>query len=134
MKAIPGSCLCGGVKFECDNTFEEFFYCHCKQCQKVTGSAHASNLYTSPDNIVWTAGIELIRRYDMPNRIISSSFCNICGSPVPYVSKSGKALVVPVGTLEGTPNITPSANIFWAERNSWYEDGLMAEKFESFAD
>lgn len=133
MQTIFGSCLCGAVTFKCDNSFEKFYFCHCEQCQKITGSAHASNLYTSPQNIEWLTGPSLISRYDLPGRIITSSFFSQCGAPVPYISKSGKALIVPAGSLDSEPNLSVQANIFWSEHSSWYEEGLASWKFDKYA-
>lgn len=131
MDLISGSCLCGSVKFEC-GTFEQFHLCHCTQCQKTTGSAHASNLFTKPENIAWISGEKMVARYDVPGRTITSSFCSVCGSPVPYLSKSGKAVVVPAGSLDATPSISPQDNIFWAERATWYEAGVRSKSYDSF--
>ena len=132
MNIIKGSCLCGSVKFECKDTFQQFHLCHCQQCQKTSGSAHASNLFTDVDNISWLAGAEKIKRYDVPGRTITSAFCSDCGSPVPYVSGSGKALVVPAGSLDTPPSASPQDNIFWSERACWYEQGVNAKKYSGF--
>lgn len=132
MSMVSGSCLCGSVQFECESTFQAFHLCHCEQCQKTTGSAHASNLFTDPANIKWTSGQENIRRYDVPGRSISSAFCMNCGSPVPYLSGSGKALVVPAGSLNGSVDAVPQDNIFWKEKASWYTAGIEAKKCDGF--
>lgn len=129
---IHGSCLCGEVTFECSNQFVQFHLCHCTQCQKATGSAHVSNLFTAISDITWLTGMHLLKRYDVPNRAITSAFCSNCGSPLPYISGTGKSLVVPAGSLNGVPNITPSDNIFWEERASWYEAGIQSKKYPSF--
>ncbi|WP_115717560.1 GFA family protein [Gallaecimonas mangrovi] len=129
---IHGSCLCGQVSFELENRFSQFHLCHCSQCQKATGSAHASNLFTSPDNIHWLTGSDFVSRYDVPGRTISNAFCRHCGSALPYVSGSGKALVVPAGCLDDTPAITPEDNIFWAEKAPWYEAALASPHFAGF--
>ena len=117
------------VSFEMEDDFQKFHLCHCKQCQRATGSAHASNLFTGTDNIRWTKGKDLVKRYDVPGRCISNAFCVKCGSGLPYVSKSGKSLVVPAGTLESNPTVLPSDNIFWAERAKWYDAALNAKHF-----
>jgi hypothetical protein len=132
MNAVTGSCLCGEVKFECDDAFDFFHLCHCTQCQKTTGSAHVSNLFTDNDNISWISGEENILRYDVPGRTLTSAFCGKCGSPVPYLSKSGKSLVVPAGSLDKAPSIVPQDNIFWSERASWYEEGVKSKKYDGF--
>lgn len=134
MKKLTGSCLCGEVRFEIDDDFKHFQLCHCMQCQKSTGSAHASNLFADPDTITWRAGQESIVRYDVEGRSISNAFCRRCGSRVPYLSLSSNMLVVPAGLLEGIPSITPQANIFWHERADWYEEALSAPQYRGFKD
>jgi hypothetical protein len=131
---ISGSCLCGKVFFECDNRFDEFHLCHCTQCQKATGSAHASNLFTNKDNISWLSGLELVKRFDVHDRTISKAFCMECGSGVPYISGTGKALVVPAGCLNGKPDIDPQDNIFCSEKAEWYDKAICAKHFESFSE
>ncbi|XPF93518.1 GFA family protein [Colwellia sp. RE-S-Sl-9] len=132
MSIVTGSCLCESIVFECENSFTQFHLCHCVQCQKVTGSAHASNLFIAPNKIKWLKGENLIKRYDVPNRSISSAFCTECGSGVPYLSGSGKALVVPAGCLDGTPNIEAQDNIFCDEKAQWYDKAIHAKQFSKF--
>lgn len=132
MRTVKGSCLCGEVKFECENSFSVFHLCHCKQCQKISGSAHVSNLFTRTENIHWISGVDKIRRFDQPGRTITDAFCEKCGSPVPYPSGADKALIVPAGSLDDCPNIAPQDNIFWAERAAWYEEGICSKKYLGF--
>tara|TARA_R110001583_G_scaffold10601_2_gene48640 strand:- start:2942 stop:3346 length:405 start_codon:yes stop_codon:yes gene_type:complete len=132
MSTISGSCLCGEVSFESENNFTHFHLCHCIQCQKVTGSAHASNLFSVPNNIKWLSGFDSIKRFDVPGRAISSAFCSKCGSGVPYISGTGKTLVIPAGSLNGAPNIEPQDNIFCSEKADWYEKAINAKSFDKF--
>ncbi|MCE2596421.1 MULTISPECIES: GFA family protein [Motilimonas] len=132
MTDIQGSCLCGRVVFSCDNRFSQFHFCHCQQCQKTSGSAHAANLFTEPSNINWLKGQDQIKRFDVPGRAISSAFCQHCGCAMPYLSGTGKALVVPAGCLDGEPNIAVDDQIFWAERASWYDAALASQCFLGF--
>ena len=128
MSTITGSCLCGAVQFELEDEFAMFRWCHCNECRKATGSAHASNLFTRPDNINWHCGEEQIKRFDLPGQVFSNAFCTACGANVPYVSLSGKALIVPAGSLDRDPVKPDSENIFWSERAGWYDAGLSGKK------
>lgn len=130
---LRGQCFCGQVKYEVENNFKDFYLCHCKQCQRLTGSAFASNIITDPDNIKWLEGREKITEYEHRSRVFSKSFCSSCGSGVPYINKSGDALVVPAGSLTDDPNIMPKANIFSTEKACWLNEGLQAEAFDGFA-
>lgn len=131
-KKISGGCLCGAVSYEVENYFQQFYFCHCQQCRKITGSAFAANLFTHPDAIDWKSGQEYKKQFSYPQRDFSVVFCTECGSGLPFVTKSGKALVVPAGSLDTAPNIQPNDNIFWAERASWFEAGLTANKCDGF--
>ena len=132
MSKISGSCLCGKVLFESNNTFDQFHFCHCIQCQKITGSAHAANLFTDPANIQWLSGEEFIKRFEYPGRDFSKAFCTECGCTVPFISGSGKALIVPAGCLDGKPDMEAQDNIFCDEKASWYDKGLSAQPFAKF--
>jgi len=134
MEKIIGSCLCGEVSFQSINNFEQFHICHCIQCQKTTGSAHAANLFTHSNNIEWLRGFELVKRFDVPGRAITTSFCSQCGCGVPYLSGRARLLVVPAGCLDGKPNIDPQDNIFCSEKASWYDKAVSAKECESFSE
>ncbi|MBS7691253.1 GFA family protein [Pseudomonas lalucatii] len=129
---LKGQCLCGNVKFELSDDFKAFYQCHCAQCQRLTGSAFASNIFTRPDNIEWTSGKADVSHYEHPTREFSKAFCRVCGSAVPFVNKSRTSLIVPAGSLLDKPSISPQANIFAAEEAHWLADGLKAHSFEGF--
>ena len=132
MDKLNGSCLCGAVTFEVENKFELFQLCHCIQCQKTTGSAHASNLFADAESMTWLSGQELVARYDVEGRRISNAFCTQCGSRVPFTSLSGEIVAVPAGVLDGVPSILPQANIFWPERAAWYDEAVKARHYDQF--
>ena len=133
MKKITGGCLCGAVRFEVEDNFQQLNLCHCDQCQRATGSAHASNLFTHPENIRWTMGKDFVKRFDVPGRVISNAFCSKCGSGLPYVSKTGKSLIVQAGTLNEAFTSNPMVrHIFWSERAAWYDAAAAAERHEMF--
>ena len=130
---ITGGCLCGAVTYSVENNFSQFYFCHCAQCRKITGSAHASNLLTVPDAIKWTQGEKVKKQFNYPNRDFTVAFCSECGSGLPFVNKSGNTLIVPAGSLDAAPHIAPHDNIFWAERAAWYDKGIDAKRCAGFA-
>ena len=118
---VSGSCFCKNVSYEITGNMGVFQYCHCSRCQKVTGSAHASNVFVSPDDFKWLSGEENVGRYDPPEtKYFATSFCKTCGSSLPWLSKSGQVVIVPAGSLDGDPGIRPSQNIYCGSRSAWY--------------
>jgi hypothetical protein len=131
---IKGSCLCGKVTYSVNQNFSEFYFCHCQQCQKITGSAFAANILTSINNIQWHSGENYLKRFEYPGRNFTKVFCSECGSGLPFVNQSGKALIIPAGSLDQSVDLKVGHNIFWAERASWYEDGLKASNCSAYTD
>ncbi|MCG6234640.1 GFA family protein [Vibrio furnissii] len=129
---ISGGCCCGEVTFAVEDHFKHFYFCHCEQCRKMTGSAHASNLFTAPDNIRWLTGESMTQRYDHPHRSLTQVFCKKCGSGLPYVSSNGKFLIVPAGCLNEEPSKSPDARIFCSEQTEWHKAGLEAPRVAKF--
>ncbi len=130
---MKGGCLCGQVEYQVSGPFEAFHICHCSQCQRSTGSAHASNIFTTEDKIIWLKGEDLVKRYDPDEPgVISKAFCTHCGSLVPYISaKSGK-LIIPAGSLCEDPGIRPQDNIFWNDRAVWYDSVSDSPRYDAF--
>jgi len=132
-KTLTGRCLCGSVAFSVEDDFSAFYFCHCRQCQQITGSAHAANVFTAPTNIQWLQGADKLIRYDDPERSFTTQFCSQCGSGLPFVTKSGKALLIPAGSLDKEPeSILPMSNIFSVEKASWLDTGTHAPCVDGF--
>lgn len=128
----PGSCLCDAVKFEVEGNFESFFLCHCKHCQKDTGSAHAANLFSSTASLKWISGKDKVKTFTLPNTRHTKSFCQECGSALPSLQMEGKLVVVPAGSLNCEISISPTAHIFCSSKASWTNGLESVHKFEKF--
>jgi hypothetical protein len=128
---ITGSCLCNKVTYAVMGNLGIFQYCHCSRCRKFTGSAFASNLLVSPDDFRWLSGEDFVGRYEPDStKHFATSFCKNCGSSLPWLTKSGKAVVVPAGTLDGDPEIRPFQNIFCGSRAVWYVEPSSLPKYD----
>lgn len=117
---LQGGCLCGAVRYQVEEPFAAFVHCHCSRCRKATGSAHASNLRVAPNQFAWTSGQGLVVRFDLPSaRSFANSFCSHCGSPLPHLTRSGREVILPAGSLDREPAKRPQAHAFWNSRVSW---------------
>ena len=120
MKQISkGSCLCKKVSFEIKGDFESFFLCHCKFCQKDTGSAHAANLFSSSAEIQWLSGKTHVKTHNPPSTEHAKSFCTECGSALPTMQINNNFLVTPAGSLDTEVTLKPNAHIFMSNEATW---------------
>jgi len=120
MNAVTkGSCLCGKVQFEIEGEFENFFLCHCKYCQKDTGSANAANLFSTTAKLNWISGEKMVTSFHLPKSRHCKSFCATCGSAMPSLQEQMGLLVVPAGALDDDISIRPTAHIFESSKATW---------------
>lgn len=117
---FSGSCLCGAVQYDVSGDPKRFYHCHCRRCRKATGTGHATNLMLASDGINWITGEELLVRYKVPDaERFSTCFCGNCGSLMPRFVADLGVTVIPAGSLDNEPAITPQARIFWDSRAEW---------------
>ena len=117
--------------FEIRGTALCFAYCHCKSCQKSSGSAHVSNIGLPKENLTWLAGQELIQVYtdEINNPGFRRSFCRNCGCFVPKISRNGQMVRGPSGLRTPIPASGPMSSSggmsmqrgsrIWMRSTSW---------------
>ncbi len=129
-QSSSGSCLCGKVSYEVSGNLGIFQYCHCSRCRKFTGSVHAANIIIAIEHFKWISGEELVGSYiPEETKHFATAFCKNCGSSLPWLGKSKKAIVVPAGTLDTDPEIRPSQNIFCDSDAPWYKEASELPKY-----
>ncbi len=130
---LQGSCLCGEVAYELEAVLKHFYFCHCRQCRKLTGSAHAANILAQPAAVNWLRGENKLRRYDAADgRSFTHVFCSQCGSGLPFMNVTQTTLFIPAGSLDTPSGIAVEKNIFWEEVPDWYEAGVSAPRCRAF--
>lgn len=117
---LKGSCLCGQIAYAIEAKPQQFYFCECAQCRKVTGSVAAANLLVEPTPVQWLRGESLVRRFDADDgRAFSKVFCARCGSGLPFLNTAGDTLFIPAGSLDNAPPMAVQRRIFCAERPAW---------------
>ena len=140
MAKIEGGCLCGKIRYRLTAEPQGFQYCHCSRCRKFTGSAHAANVFVRPDGLQWLQGEEQVGTYTRPADdehgypAFPTAFCRTCGSSLPSMSSTGRFWVVPAGTLEDDPGLTPARSIFWGSRAPWFKSTAELPVFDALPD
>jgi hypothetical protein len=80
--SYSGGCACGAVRYECSAEPAFSWNCHCRDCQRASGSAFCPVLYV-PRSALTTSGKTTY--YDVKaesGNKVSRGFCSQCGSPV----------------------------------------------------
>jgi len=121
-QTIYGSCLCGRITFSVEGPFQIFYLCHCKRCQKISGSSGAANLFAGPKSVNWLSGQNVIQSFALSEATyFNAAFCKACGSSVPRRAKSGNFMIIPAGCLDDDPGMKLEKIIFWKDRPIWHD-------------
>jgi hypothetical protein len=64
-QTIAGGCACGAVRYETDATPVAMFNCHCRDCQRASGSGYAAILVVPKQRSASRANRAITRRLVM---------------------------------------------------------------------
>ncbi|MGE0684944.1 MAG: GFA family protein, partial [Candidatus Binatia bacterium] len=116
-----GGCACGAIRYEC--TAEPLYMgnCHCRDCQRATGSAYFAAVGISATAFRLTTGAPAfyVMLADSGNTM-RRAFCAQCGSPTFLTNSVRPTLVVLyAGSLDDPSWVRPVRDIYTASAQPW---------------
>lgn len=113
-----GGCQCGAVRYAL-YAAPEGSVCHCRMCQKATGSPFAALAKIDKTDLAWTRG--------RPASFRSSSaacrdFCADCGTPLTFRFLDKQHMEVTIGSLDHPELAPPTVNFGTESRLPWIAD------------
>jgi len=112
---FEGGCECGAVRYRL--TSEPIFVncCHCRQCQKLSGSAFALNAMIEAGRVEVTAGADRIDQAEGATRCASCKAMLWATHPM----FGETILFLRAGTLDEAERLRPDAHFFVRSRHPW---------------
>lgn len=118
---FSGGCACGAIRYHC--TSEPLFAlnCHCRDCQRETGSAYAPILGVPASAFSVTQGtpsyFEVTADSGQPTR---RAFCGACGSSLFGAPRSATSMAtIRAGSLDDPSLFRPGSDIFVGSAQPW---------------
>jgi hypothetical protein len=132
-----GGCACGFVRFRLKTEPLFVHCCHCRWCQRETGSAFALNAMIETNRVEVFSG--------EPETVLTPSHsgngqqivrCPRCRVAVwsHYAGSGKKAAFVRVGTLDNHNSCPPDIHIFTESKQAWVQIPDSARAFPAFYD
>ena len=118
---MTGGCLCGAVRYESAGAPVFSLLCHCRDCQRSSGSAYNAALRVPAAGFRITQGEpKLYARTADSGNMVTRAFCPDCGSPLFIrVSTRPDLIGLRAGTLDDPSAFRPEADIFVKSAQPW---------------
>ena len=129
-----GGCLCGGVRYESAGEPLFSLLCHCRDCQRQSGSAFIAAMRVPVAGFRITKGEPKlhVRPSDAGNQV-TLAFCGECGSPL-FIRVSARPDIVGlrVGSLDDPSEFHPEADIFVNSAQPWDHLNPALPKYDTY--
>ncbi|MDO8348449.1 MAG: GFA family protein [Rugosibacter sp.] len=121
MEKIHGQCLCGAIRYTSAAAPLMTATCHCKHCQRQTGTAFSIVVAVPKGSLVFETGqpatYQDVGDSGLP---VFRHFCANCGSPiVTEVDAMPTMDFLKAGTLDDTSWLKPQMNIWCTSAQPW---------------
>jgi hypothetical protein len=116
-----GECQCGGCRYRVRGTVLTLFVCHCKECQRQTGSAFGMALWIKTEaEEVLSGRLGRWTRLTPSGRTMICEFCLDCGTRLfhRHADRAGMLSIKP-GTLDDTSWLKPAGHIWLRSAQPW---------------
>lgn len=126
-----GSCQCGEIQYTVGDGPLMTYACHCRDCQKRTGSAFSMGAIYPISAIALKGALSAWERTSDDGNVNTRYSCSSCGNIIYGVSSASPDLIkLQPGTLDDFGDVSVDAHIWTKRAQSWVlfaEDALMYE-------
>jgi hypothetical protein len=116
-----GSCLCGAFSYDFDReSVISAHHCHCKDCQKMTGSGKATIIMVPTPGLHTRGELKTYTVVGTDGSHVTRGFCPECGSQaISYVEEMPDIRFVKAGTLEDSSWVTVTSSFWRRSAEDW---------------
>lgn len=127
-----GGCLCNQVSYEFDRAqVVSAHHCHCRDCQKITGSGKATIIIVPTDGLHTQGDLKAYTVIGTDGAHVTRCFCPECGSQlISYAEELPTLRFVKAGTLEDSSWVTIDSSFWRCTAEPWSPVDTSAEAFE----
>ena len=121
-KPYEGGCVCGAVRYHVRGKPAVTSACHCRYCQRRTGSAFATLAYFDEANVRIVKGevTEYEHRSDESGRRLRTQFCPRCGTTVTIAVEARPGMRgIALGTLDDPDSLRIERHIWLRSKRPW---------------
>ena len=116
-----GGCQCGSVRYTLTGEPLRLIACHCKECQRQSGSAFGMSMLVKRDQWTVTGATKQFTRIADSGNPNTGVFCPECGVRIYHIPGYADDLVVlKPGTLDDTTWLRPAWFMWMKSAQGWF--------------
>jgi hypothetical protein len=117
---LSGECACGAIRYECDADPIIMMNCHCRDCQKASGSGYAA-IVVVPQAAVRIRGEQRYHKViGKSGKATERGFCPECGNPLTITSERRPGVLgLQAGSLDDPSSYQPMIDVFTSSSQPW---------------
>jgi hypothetical protein len=117
---IEGGCLCGKVRYSADAEPTFVGVCHCKNCQKGTGTAFSVVVALPTPALTVQGTLQTFTGRGDSGKATYRRFCPECGSAlIDEAEIMPNVTMIMAGTLDDASWVKPASEIFCDSAQPW---------------
>lgn len=127
-----GRCQCGEINYTLNkNKVVSAHHCHCKDCQRATGSGKATILFIAKKYVDIIGELKFFESKGSSGSHIRRGFCPNCGSGIiSYAKEIPRIFYLKAGTLDDSSWVTIDSNFFTKSAHDWNKPDESVKCFE----
>jgi hypothetical protein len=126
-----GDCLCGTIKISVDGPVTLMAQCHCRDCQRSSGTGHMPLVFLSADSVTISGEATAYASTTDSGNTSTRSFCPTCGSRVFGTNTLRPGVfAIPVGVFEDRSWFKPDVVVYSKSRDEWDISDAETPSFE----
>lgn len=130
MAKIEGGCSCGKVRYSADAEPVFTGLCHCRSCQKTTGTSFSVVVAIPASALNVTGEVKVYDSKGDSGQGTHSSFCPNCGSPLFGTADVMQGVaMIRAGTMDDSSWVKPAMEIYCDSKMPWV---ALGGEFKSF--
>ncbi len=118
---MKGRCFCGSVRYELTSQPQDSYYCHCRDCQYLSGSPfHVLGIVERGSIDIVSGELSKYKHSAQDGSGMTREFCTKCGTPLFITSTRFEDIqMFTVNTLDEPESVKPSFEIWTNSKVSW---------------
>ena len=130
MDPMAGGCSCGAVRYQVRGVPVRMLNCHCRDCQRASGSAFAAIFVVAKSEFELQGKLRYYATIGGSGKRVERGFCPVCGSQVAIrLERAPDVVALQAASLDDPSVHRPTFDIYTASAQLWDVMDSQTEKF-----